>query len=248
MGKMKMFVAALAALAGASVFASESNTFISFSSTGDTYADGTPVIDGEWYVLISSSDGSFGGFNSDGTVAVEGQKVHCLAPLALNGGCRDSFFQITPDQAPTEGCYAVYLLDTRTSATAVAETKDAVYQNLKGWTLAAKADASEARVYASGSTTDSDSFEISASDLAEAEANPAKITGIDLQGENAVITVENLHPALSYSVQYGTSINDVKTASTGTAVKLGSEQRNFTTKKATFIIRKEDANFFRVVR
>lgn len=248
MGKMKMFVAALAALAGASVFASESNTFISFSSTGDTYADGTPVIDGEWYVLISSSDGSFGGFNSDGTVAVEGQKVHCLAPLALDGGCRDTFFQITPENACKDGYYAIYLLDTRTSATTVASTKEEVYANLKGWTQAAKGGSNANSIYASNTTIDSSKFDISASDLADAEENPAKITDISFDGDNAVITVENMHPALSYRVKYGASLDDVKTASTSNATNLqGPDNRSFST-KATFIISKEDANFFRVVR
>ena len=42
------------AVFAAGAFADAANVLISFSTTADTYADGTPVKDGEWYALCWS--------------------------------------------------------------------------------------------------------------------------------------------------------------------------------------------------
>ena len=88
-----------------------------FSTPGpDCYADGTLVADGECYALVWSPKGAtFAGFNADGTAISANDRVVFAAPLALEGKCRDSLFQIPADEyAELEGGeWAVCLVDTR---------------------------------------------------------------------------------------------------------------------------------------
>jgi hypothetical protein len=88
-----------------------------FSTPGpDCYADGTLVADGECYALVWSPKGAtFAGFNADGTAISANDRVIFAAPLALEGKCRDSLFQIPADEyAELEGGeWAVCLVDTR---------------------------------------------------------------------------------------------------------------------------------------
>lgn len=88
-----------------------------FSTPGpDCYADGTLVADGECYALVWSPKGAtFAGFNADGTAISANDRVVFAAPLALEGKCRDSLFQISADEyAELEGGeWAVCLVDTR---------------------------------------------------------------------------------------------------------------------------------------
>lgn len=90
-----------------------------FSTPGpDCYADGTTVVDGECYALVWSPKGSvFAGFNADGTTISPDDRVILAAPLAKDGRCRDSIFQIPAEEyAELEGGeWAVCLVDTRTA-------------------------------------------------------------------------------------------------------------------------------------
>ena len=99
------------------VFASMEDRVLRFSTPGpDCYADGTLVADGECYALVWSPKGStFAGFNADGTAISANDRVVFAAPLALEGKCRDSLFQIPADEyAELEGGeWAVCLVDTR---------------------------------------------------------------------------------------------------------------------------------------
>ena len=54
----------------AAVAVAEASTLLTVSSTGpDCYADGSPVVDGEYYALVSIDSGAnFAGFAADGTV------------------------------------------------------------------------------------------------------------------------------------------------------------------------------------
>ena len=99
------------------VFASMEDRVLRFSTPGpDCYADGTLVADGECYALVWSPEGAtFAGFNADGTAISANDRVVFAAPLALEGKCRDSLFQIPADEyAELEGGeWAVCLVDTR---------------------------------------------------------------------------------------------------------------------------------------
>ena len=83
-----------------------------FSSSGDTYADGTPVQDGEAYALVWVKSGaSFAGFNADGTLRDAASNDVVGYSVAQGGGCVTTVF--IADEDRDAGTYSMYLLDTR---------------------------------------------------------------------------------------------------------------------------------------
>lgn len=108
-----------------------------FSTPGpDCYADGTLVADGECYALVWSPKGAtFAGFNADGTAISANDRVVFAAPLALEGKCRDSLFQIPADEyAELEGGeWAVCLVDTRMANGVPAGVKDNAPLRVNRW-------------------------------------------------------------------------------------------------------------------
>ena len=111
MKKLSLFCA-IAAMAGG-VFAED--LMFEFSSSGDTYADGTAVENGEVYALVWSADGAFGGINSDGSLVRAGDEI-VRTSFAENGGCFPTIFVLDSTKLKTTGSYQVYLLDTRAFA------------------------------------------------------------------------------------------------------------------------------------
>lgn len=115
---MKKTVFGLMLLAGACAFAGVDNHVIMFSTQGpDTYADGTVVLDGEFYALVWTPNGqTFGGIDAAGK-AVEPSRILVEAPLAKDGRCPNVMFQIDEqvwkDEGLGNGKLAVYLLDSR---------------------------------------------------------------------------------------------------------------------------------------
>lgn len=93
------------------------DSVLRFSTAGtDCYIDGSPVEDGECYALVWSPKGSaFKGFNADGTAVSDRDRVVLAAPLAKDGRCRDTLFQISGEEyaALKDGVWAVCLVDTR---------------------------------------------------------------------------------------------------------------------------------------
>lgn len=111
MKKTALFCAVVAAAFG--VFAED--LMFEFSSTGDTYADGKAVENGEVYALVWSADGAFGGINKDGSLAREGDEI-VLTSFAKDGGCYPTIFKLDPADVKDTGVYQMYLLDTRAFA------------------------------------------------------------------------------------------------------------------------------------
>ena len=86
-----------------------------FSSSGDTYADGKAVENGEVYALVWSADGAFGGINNDGSLVRAGDEI-VLTSFAKDGGCCPTIFVLKDGEAKASGIYQVFLLDTRAFA------------------------------------------------------------------------------------------------------------------------------------
>ena len=128
-------IAPLAVLASTDDFPGD--RLLSFSTPGpDRYADGLIVPDGECYALVWSPAGkTFSGFNADGTAASALDRVVLAGPLALNGKCRDSLFQIPADtyQALEGGAWAVCLVDTRRANGVPAGVKDGKPLRVNRW-------------------------------------------------------------------------------------------------------------------
>lgn len=197
--------------------ASAAPTWIEFSSTGeepDTYADGTPVLDGEVYALVWIADGKeFAGIDQQGKALDPANNVVlCRAGIAENGKCPKVTYVI--DRKDGEelvgGTYAVYLFDTRSKTFDAegAETGETVgIKNggapCKGWGLV-KADitTSERATAAEGKA------EITAAvgnDLApgtDTEALKPVVTAFTVDPEQglAYITVANTSPSLTYAL------------------------------------------------
>lgn len=111
MKKTALFCAITAMVGG--VFAED--MMFEFSSSGDTYADGNAVENGEVYALVWSADGAFGGINSDGSLVRAGDEI-VRTSFAENGGCFPTIFVLDSAKVKTTGAYQVYLLDTRAFA------------------------------------------------------------------------------------------------------------------------------------
>ena len=111
MRKTALFCAVAAAAFG--VFAED--LMFEFSSSGDTYADGKAVENGEVYALVWSADGAFGGINKDGSLVRAGDEI-VRTSFAANGGCFPTIFVLDSAKVKATGVYQVYLLDTRAFA------------------------------------------------------------------------------------------------------------------------------------
>ena len=107
--------------------ADESSSLMTFSTVGpDCYADGTTVLDGEYYALVYQTEAageiSFtleGGVDCDSSDAV----LLRALPRAKDGHCRLTTFAIDSAALPTlsaAGVLRLYLLDTRVYANGVA--------------------------------------------------------------------------------------------------------------------------------
>ena len=122
----KLGVMLAAATFAAGAFADARNVLISFSTDGsETYADGAPVLPGEWYALCWSPRETFGGITLDFKPVVEGDKILILAPLAEKGRCPETIFEVDSADVPKgNGNYFVYVLDTRDVDGNVAKSDD----------------------------------------------------------------------------------------------------------------------------
>ena len=200
----KTLVAGFAGLLAAVAFAGKDNVVVNFHTTGpDKYADGTTVVDGEYYALVYTPAGEeFKGINADGS-AVAPSKVALKAPLAKNGKCPFVTFQLTEEEAKAygNGTWAVYLLDTRSFAEPAADgslaaATAATGKTTHGYSLAATAS-SFASVSAGATTADG----------LPADRSDAKITNIKLVDGKVLIYVTGTSSAATYALNAGDAPN-----------------------------------------
>ena len=83
----------------------------------DTYADGTPVVVGETYLLVYSKEGaSFQGLYMDGTlVDPENNKIATKAFAVEGARCGFKAIQYPVELFPAGGSWVIVVLDTRTA-------------------------------------------------------------------------------------------------------------------------------------
>ena len=214
-------IAPLAVLAATDDFPGD--RLISFSSPGlDRYADGTIVPDGECYALVWSPAGkTFSGFNADGTAASALDRVVLAGPLALDGRCRDSLFQIPADTylALEGGEWAVCLVDTRKANGVPAGVKDGKPLRVNRWGLVnggvkiepASASALALAAPAAGGTRSRASVSASTSGGARASklskvpegAPRPTITALTLTDGVVTLFVADTVPYLTYTIESG---------------------------------------------
>jgi len=245
---LRMLGCAMAMMLSFGVLADASNVLLEFSSKGpDLYADGTPALKGEWYALVWSADGSFGGVTADCQPAREGDEVVVAVPLATGGEkshCPYVVFQLTRDEAKPSGVYSLLLLDTRnaekTSVAAAkeqdgvrrpAEVNGAVETGAYTATGDNKTGARGANVKVVGETAWNQSV------VKDAEA--VKISAFEVKGNTVEISAKNMAPGVKYNVRMGSAPGQLEDY----ALEVPQ-----TATDSKFIIQKEQANFFQVVR
>ncbi len=239
--KKLMIMAAAMGLAVAS-FAAQNDALLTFSTPGpDKYGDGTTVLDGECYALVWTATGSaFAGLKADGTPVAATDKLILLAPLAKNGACPQTLFQVdaaTADALEGKGTYGVYLLDTRVKAED-GTTKLAAIKDGKPVAVNALATVAEATAASAAQAT---TMQLAATAVGGAAvtaqtlvAEPA-ITGIKVDGAKVTVTVAGMSPIATYQVVTGMTPGKVGT-------KLDAKSKG-----DTFEFAKPEGQFFKVI-
>lgn len=204
MKKIALICAVVAVAFG--VFAGDGYKF-KFSSSGDTYADGSTVLDGEVYALVWTKTGAFAGFNADGTLAdPENSDLMCMS-FASGGGCPTTIF--IADERHEGGFYQMFLLDTRAySEAGVAGAPvglgggDAL-ASVKGYSavVSAKFTAATSSLAGAGTT------KVVGSETAAlpADVPTPVISSVDFSDGKVLLTVENVVPYVQYTVSGGTT-------------------------------------------
>lgn len=108
-------IAVISAVAAMSAVAAENDPRVIFSTVGpDTYADGTPVLDGERYALVWAEPGvDEVVFMADGSTS--GGVLVSALPGGSSGKCKICMYEIDAARMPEfeGGTWFVYMLDTR---------------------------------------------------------------------------------------------------------------------------------------
>lgn len=210
--------------------ASNQDKVARFSTPGpDCYADGTLVVDGECYALVWSPKGStFAGFNADGTTVSSADRVVLAAPLAVNGRCRDSLFQISAEEYAelAGGVWAVCLVDTRLANGVPAGVAANVPLRVNRWGAVKNsvkiepAGASQLMFAASPKTrrllaaTGDDSDDGVRAGVLSAVPDsvlPPKITAFEVSDGVVRLAVTDTVPFLTYTLASGDKPNDLAT-------------------------------------
>ena len=209
----------LCLLSAAVSFGGVNNKVIAFSTQGeDKYADGTRVLDGEYYALVWTKNGAtFEGIDTSGKIVGDEKENAILlkAPVAKDGRCPFIQFEIDEtyyaEHGLGGGTLAVYLLDTRkfkADADGVLVKKDGKFEveswgheenpvNGYGNTGAAidvRAGAASADVGAAVAATDSSVV---------TEGGNARFTKIEQKGEYVYLHIDDTVPTVRYQFAAG---------------------------------------------
>ena len=223
MKKMALFCAVAGVALGA--LAGDGYKF-KFSSTGDTYADGSAVQNGEVYALVWTANGTFAGFNADGSLADSKNSDVMAYSLAYGGGCPTTVF--IADEDHEGGFYQVYLLDTRAySDDGVAGAPTGLVNGnkltaVKGFS--AVVSATFTKDSADLTTGVKTSVDGSASAALPADVPAPVIKDVKFLDGAVQITVENVVPYVQYTVSGGKTpaAKDQADMATGLSRQAGS--------------------------
>lgn len=226
---MKKVLALAVAALSLGAFAAANDILISFSTPGtDTYKDGSTVLDSECYALVYTKAGSPAvTIAADGTCST-GSEIVLVAPLAKGGKCPAIVFEVPAEKKYEGGAFAVYLLDTRVTATTLATVVNGFPQVVNSY---AAATASEAQEGQGGSLVASGATQVET--LVQIDA--PVITAMKVEGATIKITVSGMNPAATYKVVSGTTIDGVST-------ELDAKAEG-----DTFTIDAKDGKFFKVI-
>lgn len=226
------------AVFAAGAFADAANVLISFSTTADTYADGTPVKDGEWYALCWSPRETFSGLDLNYNTLKSDEKLLILAPLAKDGRCPYVLFQVDSKEAPKGGNYFVYLLDTRDvtgASPASAKTDETSGRRVPDGVVNGSA---EAQSFTASASIGSNIATVASAANGSWSAVQPKITAFEVRDAKVKITVAGMMSGLTYKVNMGEDLNNMKSFDVKSQAENG---------EAFFLIEPKDARFFKIV-
>lgn len=212
---------------------------IVFSTLGpDKYADGSTVLDGELYALVWTSDGVFDGFSADGKAVDEKDKILIAAPLAKDGRCPKVMFQIPKVNAATYGKFEVFLMDTRVvSASGVATPRGAAKGKVQLVNGYGRVSADIALSSASSKAEGAAVANLNA--LAPKNSRQPRVKAIRMEGDEVVLTVENIPGFMRVQSGRDTTAAD----STSAAIETPSNGGTLTIK----VPKTGDKGFYRVI-
>lgn len=223
----------------AAVTVAEAATLLTVSSTGpDCYADGSPVVENEYYALVSIASGAdFAGFAADGTVA-DPQTCRLLfaLPLAEGGRCPKTTVAVDPALIVPGARLALVVWDTRRAV------RGAPVVRVDGWGEVAE---SSARVGFSSMRSAAGVCARTRSSV-PADAPTPRITGIRRDGNEFVVTVEGTSGVLDYNVVAGAQVGRLDRPDAARAPVTGDETRAIELRIPA--ADGEPAQFFKVVR
>ena len=254
---MPLFAPALLslfALVGVAHAGAQDDVIIAFGSVGpDTYADGSVVLDGECYALVWSADGEFDGFCADGTPVNPDERLLLLVPGAEGGRLPKGFFQIPAElaEALRNGVYEIYLLDTRVTA---ADGSVAPRPPVGGALALVNACGRLTEGFAVSSDLQKGGQTLLRNDRGAGLAAVASqttsapegveqplITAIRIEGDRAVLTVENLPGFIR--VHGGETLDSV-----GSTVSPAMETKGGADVEMVAPVAGKESGFFRVLR
>lgn len=242
-----------AAFAVSALFADAGNTLITFSTVSDSYADGSSVKDGEWYALCWSADGNFDGITSECEPVDPNDRIFLMVPLAKNGHCPTVVFQLDSKVAPASGEYCIYLLDTRgvdaegnntLPAKAGANGKPSIVRAAVATDAkpAGNAESFKNATDANLSTNVGGDVAWGQSAIDESKIGQPGIKAFAIVGDNAIISVTNLHASVLYNVFSGATPSTIENAPV--ALPTSPDASN----SAEFVVPKAKGQFFKVAR
>ncbi|MCQ2390318.1 MAG: hypothetical protein MJ240_02740 [Kiritimatiellae bacterium] len=256
----KMLATALVLLGVAVVGAAQDDALIAFSTKGpDSYADGTPVLEGEVYAIVWARNGStFQGVDLNGQVVdAANNEVIVALPLAKakrNGDvhCPLTLFQIDASfaAAHADGEFSLVLFDTRVADGQGGLKVSGNAHQVQGWGEVAKS-----RVKAIGASLVAltNVGDANGTIAANATAVPAdetiaqpKITGISVANGFVKLTVACTDPRLLYNVAAGDAPNRLTNRHAAPAPIQGGKVRM---REVIVVLPiRDDQKFFKIVR
>ena len=242
----KINISMIAAMAACATFAAADDILVTFSTPGpDTYADGSTVMDGEFYALCWSTNFPDFKINPDGTA--EGGSIVLAAPIAKDGRCPTIVYEVDANLAASDyvgGEWAVYMLDTRKftrdgEGNLVASLSGSSKSvNMSGQVGTAVAGpGSVANLY--GVTAQSNEI------AADEETLKPEITSIRIVGGYVWVKAKNVAPYLTWGLAGGDTPDKIDTAKGDSQSGMNADKDD----EITFVTPvKEGGEFFKVER
>lgn len=210
----------LAGLAWAGVARGE-NLSIFLETYADYYADGSSVVDGEYYALVWLKTGvTFAGFKADGTLVNSPEDAHLFTvqPWAMGGCVAEKQVQINEALAKDyldKGTWNFFVLDTRVASGTDADGKPVYVSGqptaVNGWGLVASFEVSRAYGELIGEcylTDDNIVVRMKVGDIAvvpESVGDTPRISAIRREGGSVYLKVADTASCLQYDVSSGSS-------------------------------------------